>query len=196
MEITQEHWILLAILSGVLFVIGFSISSNNKTTDEPPNSRPSSIPTTRISRGPYWRPKNAARNIDKVNSASFQKKKLMNQEEYKLFKELEPMFNAHPRKMRLFCQVSLGEILASEDDPGFFAINNTRCDFLVIDSSGWPVVVIEYQGSGHFQGNSAERDEVKRIALKKAGVPTVEVLSNFHWPTIEKEILMYCNSSN
>lgn len=58
---------------------------------------------------------------------------------------------------------------------GECGINSKRADFLVVDREGWPVAVIEYQGSGHYQGNAQERDAVKRTVLPRAGIRYIEV---------------------
>lgn len=71
---------------------------------------------------------------------------------------------------------TFGEILASPDQDAFRSINSKRIDILIVDRAGWPVVAVEYQGSGHYQGTAAIRDAVKKEALLKAGVRYVEVL--------------------
>jgi hypothetical protein len=76
----------------------------------------------------------------------------------------------------VFPQVSLGEILHTAVDDAYRAINSKRCDFLIANRRGYPVAVLEYQGSGHNIGGTAERrDRIKRIALEKAGVRYVEI---------------------
>lgn len=81
---------------------------------------------------------------------------------------------------RVWPQVSLGEVLRTEgrsdaDREAFRWINSKRVDFLVVDGAGWPVAVIEFQGSGHYQGNAGERDAVKRTVLPRAGIRYIEV---------------------
>ena len=44
-----------------------------------------------------------------------------------------------------------------------------------MDDRGWPLAVIEFQGKGHYRGNAAERDAVKRTVLAKAGIRYIEV---------------------
>ena len=112
----------------------------------------------------------------------------MNGEEYGLFKQLERLVSRNTEGLRLFTQVSLGEILQSNDRDAFFSINSKRCDFLIIDKFGDALVVIEYHGSGHFQGDSSNRDEIKRLALKKASIPTVEVILGYKWIDVESEL--------
>jgi hypothetical protein len=56
------------------------------------------------------------------------------------------------------------------------AINSKRCDLLLADRRGMPVAVLEYQGSGHGIGGTAgQRDDIKRQALKRAGVRYREI---------------------
>jgi Protein of unknown function (DUF2726) len=81
-----------------------------------------------------------------------------------------------PRGFYVFSQVSLGEVIGSEADDAYRAINSKRCDLLLTDLKRIPVAVLEYQGSGHDIGGTAgPRDEVKRIALQRAGVRYVAI---------------------
>lgn len=126
--------------------------------------------------------------IQRILYAKFQKKRLMNKEEYGLYLQLERLIESNTDGMRLFSQVPLGEILRSDDSDAFFCINSKRCDFVVIDRKGEALIALEYHGSGHFQGNSSVRDEVKRLALKKASIPTIEILIGYRWAEVEREI--------
>ena len=74
-------------------------------------------------------------------------------------------------------QVSLGEILASNDSDAFYAINSKRVDLLIVDEECRPLHAVEFQGSGHYQGTAAARDAVKKEALRRAGIGYVEVVS-------------------
>ena len=49
----------------------------------------------------------------------------------------------------------------------------------MIDRRGHIVAAIEYQGTGHHQDNAFLRDAVKREAVRKAGVPYIEVEADF-----------------
>ena len=64
----------------------------------------------------------------------------------------------------------MGEVLQIEDVNAFRPINAKRCYFLIIDRFGQPVIVIEYQGSGHLQNHAVERDAIERTALESAGI--------------------------
>jgi Protein of unknown function (DUF2726) len=54
-------------------------------------------------------------------------------------------------------------------------INSKRVDLLIVSRRGEPIVAIEYQGHGHYQGTAAARDAVKKEALRKAGVRYIAV---------------------
>lgn len=108
------------------------------------------------------------------NKASFTAQKLMKVGEFKVFQTIESKIIPSFKGCRVFAQVSLGEILYA-DKLFHSCINSKRVDMLVISPFGMPLVVIEYQGSGHYQGTAALRDAVKKEALRKAGITYVEI---------------------
>jgi len=67
-------------------------------------------------------------------------------------------------------------VLKSPSENAFRSINSKRVDALVVDSGGRPVLAVEYQGTGHYQGTAPGRDAIKKEALRKAGVGYLEVL--------------------
>ena len=109
-------------------------------------------------------------------AASFGKKKILNWSEYRAFKIIDAEISKAYRGYRVCVQTSLGEILSSPSDEAFFAINNKRTDMLIVDPGGFPVLAIEYQGGGHYQGTAIARDTIKREALRRAGVGYLEIL--------------------
>ena len=120
-----------------------------------------------------------------VSGRRFRQKRLLNKSEYKLLCQLEFWLRTRSDGHRLFAQVLLGEVLQIEDVNAFRAINAKRCDFLIIDRFGWPVIVIEYQGSGHFQNHAVERDAIKRTALESAGITFMEILHGYEWDKVK-----------
>ena len=50
---------------------------------------------------------------------------------------------------------------------------------MIIDKKGYAVIVIEYQGQGHYQDNAVKRDAVKWEACRKAGVIFLEFQPNY-----------------
>ncbi|MFN0042812.1 MAG: DUF2726 domain-containing protein [Alphaproteobacteria bacterium] len=115
------------------------------------------------------------RQLSAVMAASFQKRRVLSTSEYRVFKIIEDDLAAMRRGYRVFGQTSLGEVLQSSCSDAFHSINSKRADILVVDRGGWPVLAVEYQGGGHYQGTAAARDAIKKEALRKAGVRYVEV---------------------
>jgi hypothetical protein len=113
--------------------------------------------------------------LDAVMAASFKKRRLLNSSEYHVFQIIEADIAAARRGHRVFAQTSLGEVLASPNNDAFRSINSKRVDILIVDWGGWPVLAVEYQGPGHYQGTWEARDAMKKEALCKAGVGYVEI---------------------
>lgn len=126
-------------------------------------------------------PRDAADQLRIVMQASFQKARLMSRPEYEVFRVVETHLPKCGPGFRLMAQTSMGEILASPDDQAFRCINSKRLDMVIIDTFGFPVVAIEHQGNGHFQGDAPARDAVKREALRRAGVEFLEIFDH-HQP--------------
>mgnify|MGYP001548441529 FL=1 len=109
-----------------------------------------------------------------VMRASFAPKKVMSLSEYKVFRAVEMEMEALRGGYRVFAQTCLGEVLTTESwaHP---TINSKRVDVLVVGPGGLPTIAVEYQGGGHYQGDAAARDAVKREVLRKAGVAYLEI---------------------
>ena len=133
--------------------------------------------------------KQSENQLDIVARSDFHKSKLMNKEEYGLFVRLEPLLKANRPGYRLFTQVSMGEIISSPNKSAYFCVNNKRVDFVIISPYGDPLVVIEYQGSGHYQGNAIQRDAVKKEVCRKAGVAFIELTDKYSDRDLDNIIL-------
>lgn len=120
-------------------------------------------------------PPDSADQLRAVMAAPFTARRIMSLAEYRIFKEVEAEVQACRLGYRVFSQTSLGEIIRSDDRAAHSAINSKRIDILVVGRDGLPVLAIEHQGSGHYQGDAAARDAVKKEALRRAGVPYVEM---------------------
>ncbi len=127
--------------------------------------------------------------LDIVARSDFHKSKLMNKEEYGLFIRLEPLLKTNRPGHRLFTQVSMGELIGSPNKSAYFCINNKRVDFVIISPYGDPLVVIEYQGGGHYQGNAVQRDAVKKEACRKAGIAFIELTDKYSDRDLDNIIL-------
>jgi Protein of unknown function (DUF2726) len=117
---------------------------------------------------------------------TFTKRRIMNRGEYELFRSAMGVtrqpFPTGTFPFFVFPQVSLGQIIGTGEardwqaEMAYRAINSKRCDLLIADRYGNPLAVLEYQGSGHNIGGTAQRrDEIKRIALERAGVRYIEI---------------------
>ena len=111
---------------------------------------------------------------------------LMNKSEHHLYHQLGEIVSKYfPPGHEVMSQVSYGEFLKCKDFKVRSTFNSKRADFLVIDQDTNPVVVVEYQGSGHFgrseksRDNAMKRDRVKRQTLASAGIPMIEVPAKF-----------------
>jgi hypothetical protein len=153
-------------------------------TSRPSGSSPAPRPRrlyrspSRFEKGPTLDIRDAGQQLNAVMGAPFERRRLLNVSEHKVFKIVERDIWSARRGYRIFAQTSLGEILRSPDDEAFRSINSKRVDILIVDPDSWPVLAVEYQGSGHYQGTAAARDAVKKEALRKAGVRYVEVSEN------------------
>ena len=105
-----------------------------------------------------------------IEEAVFSKKYVMNISEGHLYEFLTHMIHKYKYPLRVFPQVSLGEILKTGSNAAFFSVNSKRVDFVIAGIDNEPFAVIEYQGAGHYQNNSRKRDLIKRISCEKAGI--------------------------
>lgn len=121
----------------------------------------------------------AADQLRTVMRAEFRAQRLLNKSEARLFKALDKLvIELAPPGWQVMAQVSLGEILRSDDKAAYGCINSKRVDLLIVDEECRAIHAIEYQGGGHFKGAhaTAARDAVKKEALRRAGIGYVEVV--------------------
>jgi hypothetical protein len=119
----------------------------------------------------------AADQLRIVMEAAFKPRPLLNKPERRVLEHLDRILAEDTPGWRAMGQVSLGEILASDNGEAYWAINSKRVDLLIIDSDCQPLHAVEFQGRGHHQGSAAARDAVKKEALRRAGIGYVEVKS-------------------
>jgi len=172
------NWFLIAV-AVVIFLVVRGKQKRKKGHYRP---SPAQKPEWRDHRPPpeYTREETTAeRQLNAVRSSEFRKRPLMNKSEYGVFCKLEKLLSTSHRGYRVFSQVSLGEILGSDDKQAYLAINSKRADFVIIDWSGHPIAVVEYHGSGHFQGDAAVRDAVKWEACASAGIAFIELTASY-----------------
>lgn len=124
----------------------------------------------------------AADQLRIVMGATFTVQPLLNRGEARLFKEVDRIVIGCNSEWQVMAQVSLGEVLRSDDASAYSCINSKRVDFLLMDGDCQPRHAIEYQGGGHHQGTAAARDAVKKEALRRAGIGYHEVLAGHTTP--------------
>ncbi len=118
---------------------------------------------------------------------TFNKQKLLNSGETKVFYQAKKALNsAGKHNWHVFAQVSYGEIITTKSyselkqQRAYSAINAKRADLVIVDNLGWPRIVIEYQGAGHYQANAEERDEIKKRACERANIAFLELHPDFN----------------
>ena len=120
--------------------------------------------------------------LEVVSRAAYRTTPLMNRSEHRLWKAVGQILAELRREglggHLLMAQVSLGEVLSAEGDgsrEAHAAVNSERLDLAVFSPTGHLVLAIEHQGAGHYGERTFLRDAVKREALRRAGVPMIEV---------------------
>ncbi len=166
-------YLIVFVTVAALFVfVGFRI------IDMPSGSKSSAVQSPYPSMREWRNPVLLARQLRAVKDASFHKLYLLNKSEFRVFKIIEAEIASAKKGYRVFAQVSLGEVIDSKNREAFFAINSKRVDFLIVDANSLPVVAVEYQGSGHFQGTAEARDAIKDSAVQKAGIGFIEIFES------------------
>ena len=133
----------------------------------------------------------AADQLRAVMKADFKPQRLLNKSEARLFRAIDKMVLEARPDWQVMAQVSLGEILRSQDSEAYKCINSKRVDLLIVDEECRPLHAIEYQGGGHFEGAhaTAARDAVKKEALRRAGISYVEVVGGEISPAELRQVI-------
>jgi hypothetical protein len=113
-----------------------------------------------------------------VMKAEFKPQPLLNKSEARLFRAMDKIVLELRPDWQVMAQVSLGEILRTDDKNAYSCVNSKRVDLLIVDGDCKPFHAFEYQGGGHFKGAhaTAARDVVKKEALRRAGIGYTEVV--------------------
>lgn len=117
-----------------------------------------------------------ALQAQRVQGGGYRKQSLLNETEKQAYKAI--LDAGAERKLRVFAQVSLGEILRHQDYRLYKDIMSKRVDFLLTDAQFNPVMAIEIHGSGHYGNHAEQRDQIKQSALGSAGIEYVSVITN------------------
>ena len=135
--------------------------------------------------------------MDAIALVDFETTPLLNAEEARLLPLLENIVRAHGTGHRVMAQTSLGELIRPRSTSGtamarqaaYASINSKRLDFALVNRFGNLVAGVEYHGSGHYQNHAFLRDAVKREALRKAGVPLIEVPHGFNPALVTRAVI-------
>lgn len=127
---------------------------------------------SQIAPAPPPTPERYRQELEIVRRGNYRRQRLMNKSEERVYRNL--VSYCDDRNLKVFSQVSLGEILSAGTEYYRF-INAKRIDFCITDHNLMPVAAVEYQGSGHFNETSEERDEVKRTAIESADLFYISV---------------------
>ncbi|MGB3313939.1 MAG: DUF2726 domain-containing protein [Albidovulum sp.] len=189
----------MEIIFGILLAGLFVLFSRNKRQDKPParSARPA-VPAPQ----PAFHARRRADpttddRLSALRRTTITVRKPINREAYAVFVKLENAVAANAPKARVLAEVSMGAFLSTSgygankyrDKLAFSSFNAKRVDFLVINGFGKPVLIVEYQGSGHDpDGTAAERDMLKREAIGLAGIELVEIFR--HQSPDEIDILL------
>lgn len=114
--------------------------------------------------------------IQYVQLSQYSVRPIMNKEAYFVFMITERFFKDLKQGHRVIPEMCMGAVLHCADEEGFSSINSKRLDIGVINRTGSLILAIEYNGSGHYQGNAVARDAIKKMALNKAQVPLIEIV--------------------
>ena len=180
-NLLNNSWVIILAVAALAVLILLSLLSPKKRRKSRMNS--DSVTDPRV-------------QLDSVSKVAFIKQKLLNKEEYPILLILEQIAAEANKGLRVMSQVNMGEVLkvdptsanAEMRDKAFRSINSKRLDFAVFDTQGLLVLAVEYQGTGHYQGNSDLRDAVKREVLNKAGVPLIEIAAKYKRDELEKRL--------
>ncbi|EEW25923.1 DUF2726 domain-containing protein [Rhodobacter ferrooxidans] len=173
-----------------LLLVGWVVTRFSRKRRRTPSLRSGPTPGRKVV--PFAVPQVAAMTnphaqMDAIAAVEFEVCTLLNREEARLLPVLESVIREVGDGHRVMAQTSLGEVIRPRQGFGsdadrqaaFASINSKRLDFAVFNRAGRLVAAIEYQGSGHYQNRAFLRDSVKREAVRKAGVPYIEVDANF-----------------
>ncbi|MGN0922440.1 MAG: DUF2726 domain-containing protein [Cellvibrio sp.] len=106
-------------------------------------------------------------------------KQLLNQSERQIYLIIKQIIDEIANEeLILHVQAPLGEFLHTKNKYAYGTINFKRVDFLITDSTFKPLLAIEYNGSGHYDNNALERDEIKRSAVESANIKFLSIRQN------------------
>ena len=173
-------WFFIVIASLITTQIIYKLFFSKKIKNEKETQK--IAPTIEATITPIHQQENESfskKQLAEVLKCKFAKQRLFNYTEEKVYRILIDLINTHAKgNFTVNGQTSLGEILKCKERFAFNAINSKRVDLLIVDKNLMPVAAIEVNGTGHYQKNALERDEIKRAAIESAGIKYIAVREN------------------
>lgn len=115
--------------------------------------------------------------VSKTKKTFYQTKPLLNFSERKVYWSLVKICQQSD-SMKVFAQVSLGEVLSHKNLDIYKVVMCKRLDFCITDKNFNPIIAIEYNGKGHYNNTSDLRDKIKRQAVESSGMSFVTITPN------------------
>jgi hypothetical protein len=179
----------LCLFSSAVIFLFAGCNSNNQTKNysnynnyNSNNSRVNSTPTNQ----PFNQQEFYENQLSVVRREKFKKNKLVNKSEMELLEALEKALSS--KGYRIMVQTSYGAFLGHDDKEVYFQVHSKRADFVVMNRFGYPEMVIEYNGEGHYQSNSSLKDDIKELSVQSANIPFVKITYNEKYNNFESAI--------
>ena len=191
-------WLFILIASLMITQVVYNLFFSKKIKNENESKIQKITPTIEKLAAPSYQPENKSfsnKQLEEVLKCKFEKQRLFNQTEEKVYRLIIEMINTHAEgHFKVNEQTSLGEILKCKEDfwgnKAFKAINSKRIDLLIVNRDLMPIAAIEVNGTGHYFNNALERDEIKRAAIESAGIKYIAIRENENAKEkLERELL-------
>jgi len=133
--------------------------------------------------------------MDSIEGIEFETVPILNEEEARLLPVLEGATKEFGDGHRLMAHSSLGEVLRpntsgpmTDIQAAHASILSRRLDFAIFDQRGHLAAAIEYQGSAHDYSSAFDYDAIKQEALRKAGIPCLEIRYNYSDKSVREQV--------
>lgn len=176
----MELFFILAIIFSFAFALLSPNKNKRKFKDRTPWNNPQ-FPSPPIPEKTWDEKKYTFEKKDQLSIAlksKFTKQRIINKTEEEVYRLiLRFLITNNLKQYKVTMQTSMGEILKCESE-GYGTINCKRADFCIVDKDFYPIAIIEVNGSGHYQGDALEREEIKRSAAECAGITYISIREN------------------
>lgn len=112
------------------------------------------------------------RQMNSVSNTKFQKYSFMNTNIHSTYCLLEALLSMSHPTHRVFVRLPSGEFSGCDNKPASGAFDSKRADFVITDSTGQPVVVVEYYGENR---HSSLCDAVELEVRNSTGIVFIKL---------------------